>query len=445
MFVWVFILPLLVFIPLHLSVLTVHLANAPVLGWSEFAPLIVFAGALLLVYTALRMLKYNGTPSVPAVILTLCGIGLALQFRIGSGSLQLLSATSPSQLAFPIGLAVMIVVYLLGRHGRISKLEPLWPLFLALSILVIGFVIVAGRKYRGAVYLPGNFNPVEIVKPMLIIFIASMLSGHRKKLTRGFLGIPLPPINIIVTVGILWAPPMIMLLLQGDMGMFALMNTTLLVMLYAVTSRHAYLLGGFTALVFLARILIPLSTRGRARLSAWLDPFNAATASGWQSLQALVALYTGGLLGTGLGAGSPNVVPIVESDFAYIILGEELGIIGCICVILLYIVLIISGTRIAERASDSYRSAVATGITACLGIQILLNIGGVVKAIPLTGIPLPLISHGGSSLVTTLLMAGILLAISDEKPTSIKKRRPKKTASIPSDLLPDDEDDVSEP
>ncbi len=440
MFGFVFVLPLLVFLTLHLSVLTVHLANAPVLGWQQLSPILAFALALMTVYGTLRIAKYRGSPAVPAAIMTLCGIGLALQFRIGM--VQTITFSSPSQLALPIGIVIMLIVFLVGRQGRISRLEPLWPVFLGLSTLVVLFVLIAGRRYRGAMILPGNINPVEIVKPMLVVFIASMLSGHRKMLTRGFLGIPLPPLNIIITLALLWAPPMLMLLIQGDMGMFALMNMTLLVMLYAVTGRSAYLFGGMGAILFLGRMLMPLSTRGAARLVAWLDPFTTATAAGWQPLQALVALYSGGLLGTGLGAGSPNVVPIVESDFVYIIIGEELGIVGCVAVIAIYAVLIVAGMRIAERTVDSYRSAVATGITACLGIQIMLNIGGVVKAIPLTGIPLPLISHGGSSLVTTLLMAGILLAISDDKtppkpkksasdkPTSPKKsvpRKPKKS------------------
>ncbi len=436
MFGFIVVLPLLVFLTLHLSVLTVNLANAPVLSWQQMSPLAAFVAVLITVYGTLRASKYNGSLDVPAAIMTLCGIGLALQFRIGT--VQTITFATPSQLALPIGIVTMLSLFLLGRHGRISRLEPLWLVFLGLSTLVVLFVLIAGRKYRGATFLPGNINPVEIVKPLLVVFIASMLSGHRKMLTRGFLGIPLPPLNIVVTLGVLWAPPMLMLLIQGDMGMFALMNMTLLVMLYAVTGRSAYLLGGLTAILFLGRFLMPLSARGAARLAAWLDPFTAATAVGWQPLQALVALYSGGLLGTGLGAGSPNVVPIVETDFAYIIIGEELGFVGCVVVVALYAVLIIAGMRIAERTADAYRSAVATGITSCLGIQIMLNIGGVVKAIPLTGIPLPLISHGGSSLVTTLLMAGILLAISDDKAApqatktvaakspKPKKRTPKK-------------------
>ena len=424
MFLWLVLFPLMIVFPLQLSLLAVHLSNTPTLGLDQFTPTIIFGTVVLLVYGALRLLRYRGSIAFPAAALALCGLGIVLQYRIGT--IQALQITSFSQLALPIGIVIMLGVYWAGRHGRISKLEPLWLVFLGLSVAVILFVLIAGRKYRGAVFLPGNINPVEIIKPLLIIFIASMLSGHRVLLKRGFLGIPLPPLNIIVTVGVLWAPPMLLLALQGDMGMFALMNATLIVMLYAVTNRSAYLVGGLSAIFVLAYFLIPLSSRGRARLAAWLNPFDVATSAGWQPLQALMALYTGGFFGTGLGGGSPGVVPIIESDFAYIIIGEELGLLGCICVALLYCALVISGIRIAERTSDHYLATIATGVAACLGIQTLLNIGGVVKAIPLTGIPLPFISHGGSSLVTTLLMTGILLAISDDRPPP---KPPKATTS----------------
>ncbi len=419
MFLRVVLLPLLLFLSLHASVVTVHLANAPVLGWTAGAPLLLFIALLTVVYAVLRLARYGGPPTLPAVTLALCGIGLAIQFRVGT--LQAVALTAPARLALPLGMLMMLGVYLAGRHGRVSRLEPLWPAFLALSMLIVLVVLIAGRQYRGAVFLPGNINPVEIIKPVLVIFVAAIIAGHRQPLGRGLMGIPLPPINIIVTVGILWAPPMFMLLLQGDLGLFALMNMTLLVMLYATTGRTAYLTFGFVTILLLGRLLMPMTTRGTARLAAWLDPFTAATAAGWQPLQALVALYTGGLFGTGLGAGAPRVVPIVESDFVYIIIGEELGLIGCLLVAGLYFALMRAGIRTAGQTTDPYRSTVATGLTACLALQVLLNIGGVVKAIPLTGITLPLISHGGSSVITTLILVGLLMAIADD-PAPARRR-----------------------
>ena len=414
MFLLLVVLPFLVFAPLHLSVLAVRLANAPSLGWPEIAPAAVLLAALLLVWSALRIGRYAGSPAVPSAALALLGAGIALQFRIGT--LRTVELQRPSQLALPIGIVSMLAVWLLLRRRRIERLEPYWGVFLGASIAVVAGVIVAGHGFRGAKYLSGGMNPVEIVKPLLVVFVASLLAGHRKLLRRGFLGVPLPPLNILATVGLLWAPPMLLLIAQGDLGMFALLNATLLVMLYAVTNRSLYFVGGFAALFAVAAVAIPRTSRGRARLDAWLDPFSNATTTGWQVLQALVAYYTGGVWGVGLGAGSPNAVPIVESDFVWAVLAEELGLVGCAATLLLYGVLVFGGFRIASRAKSAYASCVATGLAACLGLQTLLNVGGVVKAIPLTGIPLPLLSHGGSSLVATLVMVGLLLAISDEAP-----------------------------
>ncbi|MGN0844406.1 MAG: FtsW/RodA/SpoVE family cell cycle protein [Kiritimatiellia bacterium] len=427
MFLRIVLLPYLLFLPLHASLLAVRLANAPELEWEVWAPAVLFLSVLLITWLTLHFGKYRGSPAVPSLVLALLGVGIAIQYRIGT--LRTVEISSPSQLALPIGIVAMLAVYLLLRHGRINRLEPFWPVFLGLSILVISLVLILGRAFRGAFFLAGGINPVEIIKPLMIIAIATFLAGHRLLLRRGFLGIPLPPLNILTTVAIIWAPPMILLLAQGDMGMFALMNITLLVMLYAVTNRSLYLIGGIAAIFAAARFLIPLTARGRARLIVWSDPFQQATGTGWQPLQALVALYQGGFWGTGLGAGAPNVVPIVESDFAYIIIGEELGFLGCGAIILLFCALILSGMRIASRAESAYAACIATGITACIGIQTLFNIGGVVKAIPLTGITLPLLSHGGSSLVTTLLMTGVLLAISDERLP--KKTPPSKSSSRP--------------
>lgn len=422
MFLFLVVFPLLAFAPLHLSVLAVRLAAAPRLAWTDVSPAVAFLAVLLLVWAVLRAARYSGSPAVPSFVLTLLGIGMALQFRIGT--LRLERFDSPSQAALPIGVASMLAVYLALRRRRIDRLEKAWAGFIAAAVLVIAAVLALGRGFRGATFLAGGVNPVEIVKPLLVLGMAAVLAGHRLPLRRGFLGVPLPPLNIVVTVALVWILPMALLVAQGDLGMFALMNATLLAMLHAVTNRSLYLVGGLAALVSLAAFLIPLTRRGRMRLEAWLNPFLRAGETGWQPLQALVALYSGGLFGTGFGAGTPSAVPIVESDFVFVVVGEELGFAGCAAVLALYAALVFSGMRIASRAAGAYASCVAAGLSACLGLQTLLNVGGVVKAIPLTGIPLPLLSHGGSSMVATLVMAGLLLAVSDENaPPSLPRAR----------------------
>lgn len=425
-----FVLPLSIFLSMYCSVLATHIANSPSIGFVQLAPLVLYLAILTLTTLVLYYARYNGNISVVSIIMILCGIGLVLQHRVGT----LHIGFSLSQLVYPIAIVVMLCTYLIGRHGRIAKLKPYWVVFMIMALLAICFVIIFGRKYRGAVYLPGNINPVEIVKPLLVISMSTILAGHCLMLKRGFLGIPLPPFNIISTVAIVWAPAMVLLIVQGDMGMFALLNAVLIVMLYGATRRILYLIAGLAIIICAGLFLMPLTTRGAARMAAWQDPFSVATGLGWQQLQGLVALYSGGLLGSGIGAGTPTVVPIVESDFVYIVLGEELGFIGCVCVVFLYIAFVAAGMRVAEEAQakdyeDSvYLRTIATGLTACIAIQTLLNIGGVTTAIPLTGIPLPKLSHGGSSLIATMLMAGILLAISDYTPAPkrAKKSTPKK-------------------
>lgn len=414
MFLPVVVLPLLVFAPLHLSVLATRLAQTPSLGWPELAPAALFAATVLLLWAAMAIGRYGGSPAVPSAAMALLGVGMAVQYRIGS--FRAAGFDAPSDWALPVGVLLMIAAYFALRRRRIEKLEGIWPWTFAASVAVILAVVVLGRSYRGAKYLPGGMNPVEIAKPLLVLFVSALLSGHRLDLRRGLLGVPLPPPNILATVAVFWLPPMLLLVLQGDLGMFAMMNATLLAMLAAVTHRSLYLTGGLAALLSLAAAAMPLTRRGRVRLVAWQDPFSCATDAGWQILQSLVALYTGGIWGTGLGAGSPRSVPIVESDFAYAMIGEELGLAGCCAVALLYAVLVVSGVRLASRARSAYASCVATGLVACLGFQTLLNLAGVTKALPLTGIPLPLVSHGGSSLVATLLSIGLLMAISDEAP-----------------------------
>lgn len=396
----------------YASVMVIRLANAPFLSRKLWLPLVVFSAALLLVGAVLRLGRYRGDGPLVALVMLLCGLGIVVQVRIGT--LEFGQGGAPSQYAFPLGIIAMLAMWLIFRHGRHRYLEAGWLGFLLASLATVGAVLLLGHRYRGATFLKGNMNPVEIIKPLLVLFLAAILVGHRQMLRRGLLGIPFPPLNVVVTVALLWAPPMVMLLLQGDLGMIALLNTVALIMLYSVTRRLAYLLGGGGLVVLAVRFAVPLSQHAQRRFDAWSDPFSAATTSGWQILQGLVALYSGSWTGTGIGAGAPQIVPIVESDFVYVIFGEELGFVGCALLLLVYMLFVVRGFGIAGRTQNDFSALVATGLTACIAVQTFLNTGGVTKAIPLTGITLPLVSHGGSSLVTTLIMTGLLMAVSDQ-------------------------------
>ncbi len=406
--------PLATFLTISLaysSLLVVRLSNdAPITLW-HLAPLLLFALSLVVVALSFRLGKFTGDGPTATLLMLLAGIGIVLQFRIGT--LRLHAEAGFASYAFPIGVATMLVFWATFRHGRHDFLERAWLPCLGASVLVILAILATGRRYRGAVYAQGNMNPAEIVKPLLIVFLAAALTGHRDSLRRGWGLFAWPRGRALGTLAMLWAPPMALLLVQGDIGMVTLLCGVALVMLYGVSHRFGYLLVAGAGVFLAARFLIPLSSHAARRFSAWTDPFAVETTGGWQILQGLVALYSGSLFGLGVGAGNPSAVPIAESDFIYAVIGEELGYVGCGLVILLYIALAIRGFGIAARARSPFAASLATGITACFTLQAVINIGGVTKAIPLTGITLPFISHGGSSLVTLFAMAGLLLAISE--------------------------------
>ena len=397
----------------YASVLVTRLANAPILPARHLAPLGVFALCVVVTAAAFRIGRFRGDAPTAGLVFMLAGLGVVLQYRIGT--LRLSADSGYASYALPIGVATMLATWALTRHGRHDWLERAWLGCLVAAGAVVLVVLVTGRHYRGAVYMQGNMNPVEVVKPLLIVFLAAVMTGHRDALRRGWAFIAWPRGRAVFTLAVLWAPPMALLLAQGDIGMVTLLCLVALTMLYGVTHRLGYLLVGGGAVFLVARYAIPLSHHAMKRFEAWRDPFSVSTGAGWQILQGLVAMYSGGLWGVGVGAGTPSAVPIAESDFIYAVIGEELGYVGCGLTLLLYIALAVRGFGIAARARSAFAASLATGLTACFSFQALLNVGGVTKALPLTGITLPFISHGGSSTVTLFAMAGLLLAISENE------------------------------
>ena len=200
-----------------------------------------------------------------------------------------------------------------------------------------------------------------------------------------------------------------------DLGLMMLLNAVLIVMLFAIARSTGYLALGVAAVTAAGFGVQFISANARTRFDVWLNPFADPTGKGWQILQALAAMYSGGLWGAGLGAGVPQSVPIVTSDFVYAAVAEEIGLVGCALLLLVYATLFSRGLRAAGAAKTPFERLLCVGLTGSLAVQTILNVAGVTKALPMTGITLPLISHGGSSLITTLLIAGLLTGLSDRK------------------------------
>lgn len=340
----------------------------------------------------------------------LAGLGIAMQFRMGAFD----GASGGIRFAVPAAFAMLLVVFLVFRSGRWRILEKLAPLCYLVALASMATLLVFGRKYRGGYYLPGNLNPTEIAKPMLAVVLAAFLSKHRKALSRSFLGIPVPGLKPLLLLAALWLPPIALAMLLHDLGLALLLNLMLIVMLAAVTRKPGWLVVGLLCAVAAGFVLWRMPGHVHARIAAWLDPFSDPTGGGWQLIQGFSAFFAGGLWGSGLGAGLPVEIPIVATDFIYAAIAEELGMALCLLVLALMASISIRGFLAAGRPESDFGQALAAGLAAIPAVQALLNIGGIVKALPLTGIVLPFLSQGGSGLVTMMATISLMAAVESE-------------------------------
>jgi cell division protein FtsW (lipid II flippase) len=219
--------------------------------------------------------------------------------------------------------------------------------------------------------------------------------------------------------------------MQRDLGAALLFFLVFLGMLYIATGRALYVLAGLAAFLAGGAVLYRLLPYVQGRVDTWLNPFADPLGAGYQTVRALFAFGRGGFLGTGLGAGLPSVgsipaIPAIHTDFAFTALAEELGLIGALAILAVYLVVAERGMRVAATAADDFRSLLAAGLTLVLLVQAAIIVGGNAKLIPLTGITLPFVSYGGSSLLANAVVVGLLLALSDrgvEPPPPPRPRR----------------------
>ena len=269
---------------------------------------------------------------------------------------------------------------------------------------------------------PLSGQPTELLKVILVVFLAGYLAENRALLveqdTR--LGpLRLPPVPYLAPMVAMWAIALGIVVIQRDLGAALLFFGVFLALLYVATGRISLVLIGLVLFILGSALMAELFDHIRVRIEIWLDPFADPLGAGYQVVQALHAFARGGLLGVGLGAGLPEVggripIPEVHTDFPLAALGEELGIVGVIAILGLYLVVVERGLRIGAAAADDFRSLLAVGLALVIGIQAFIIAAGNLKVLPLTGVTLPFISYGGSSLLANALVVGLLLALSDK-------------------------------
>jgi cell division protein FtsW (lipid II flippase) len=261
------------------------------------------------------------------------------------------------------------------------------------------------------------FQPSEILKILLVVFFAAYLDDYRELLTLSSVRVgplSLPPLPYLAPLVFMLAIALGVVVMQRDLGAALLLFGLFLAMLFVATGRVTYVVGSLAIFMFGADLLYRLFSVVKIRVETWLDPWATATTTGYQLVQGLTALAAGGVLGTGLTFGYPDYVPAVHTDFMIAAIGEELGLVGSLGVVGLYVVLVHRGLRIAMLTGDSFATLLAAGLTSVLGIQALVILGGTLKLIPLTGVTLPLLSYGGSSVLANYVLLGLLLAVSAE-------------------------------
>jgi len=394
----------------------------------DLAPVLLWATAFIGAHLWLVLARFRGDQLILPVAAFLCGIGLLAQFRMGifdglrSGPLGLA--------ILPTAVALMVLLAHSGQRGRYHRLAVGQWLWALLSLALLAILFATGQRFRGAVYGTGFLTPTEALKLSLILFAAAFVARHAKALAAWY-G-PLPPLRVLWPLLVIWLSVTALLLLKRDLGLVLILTLALLGILVAGSRHPGYLLYGLLGAGAGGYGLLTLFTHGQRRVAAWLDPFHDPTGAGWQVLQGLSGMYAGGLWGEGFSDVRPQYTPIAESDFIYAVIAEELGFAGSALVVLFLLLLLMRLIGIAGRTKQPFGHLLATGIAGVLSVQTLLNLGGVTKALPLTGLTLPLISHGGSSLLTVCASLGLILAISDDQPTQpakVSTKRARRTTA----------------
>jgi cell division protein FtsW (lipid II flippase) len=312
-----------------------------------------------------------------------------------------------------------IVLFATGRffrHWHLLRRYRYTLLLLCIGLLLATFVF--GTPIYGArlwiTVGPIQIQPSEIIKVGLVLFLASYLDENRELIgsTWQFGPLRLPPIPYLLPMALMWGTSLIVLVVENDLGSALLLFSIFLVMLYVGTGRTLYVLIGFVTFAAACWLALTLFNRIDIRVNNWLDPWWDPLDAGYQQIQSDYAIASGGVLGVGLSAGQPWRIPVVQTDFIFSAFAEETGLAGAVALLGLYGLLVARGFHIALRAADSYLRLVAVGLSASLGVQTAVILGGVLRLIPLTGITLPFVSYGGSSMLTNFLIVGLLANIS---------------------------------
>jgi cell division protein FtsW (lipid II flippase) len=382
--------------------------------WMTFVFIALLIGAHLVLTFALPRSDQLLLP----LISSLTVFGLIMAHRLDSTRVNTSGIASKQVLWIILGYMTFAVTVLALRNLTILKRYKYT--FLVIGLVLTGAVAVFGQEVNGAKLWFNfgffSFQPGELLKLCLVIFLAAYLDDKRDLLQAPFriLGIPFPPLPYLLPLLIMWGISVLLLVFQKDLGPAELFFGVFLIMLYIASGRAWYVLVGLVAFGLAGFVAYQAFDHVQTRFAAWLNPWPEGQDRAFQIIQALYSFANGGIFGKGIGYGSPYYIPEVHTDYVFAAIGEEMGLAGTLSVILLYLLLVYRCFHIALRASLGFYQYLAIGLASLLGLQTFIILGGVTRLIPLTGMTLPFISYGGSSILINFLIAGILVRISAE-------------------------------
>ena len=392
--------------------------------WLYWLPL---AFASFVIHLILRRKASEADSLILPLGVFLNGLGLAEIYRldlakIASGATDLFAFKQVIWTVLALA-ATGAVIWFVKSHLVLRRYVFI-AMVVGIALLVSPMLPFIGRNINGAQLWIGigplTFQPGELAKIALVVFFAGYLVTKRDSLAvvgRKILGVHIPRARELGPILAIWALSLVVLVLQRDLGTSLLYFGLFLVMIYVATGRAIYVVTGLSMFVAGALVASRVMTYVGDRFEAWLNPFDAdrydAIGGSYQLVQGLFGLAHGGIFGTGLGGGLPQLVPLAESDFIITALGEELGMVGLFAILACYLLLVSRGMRIAFTHQDDFSKLLAVGFSFVIALQCFIVIGGVTRVVPLTGLTTPMLAAGGSSLIANWIIIGLLLRISD--------------------------------
>ena len=378
-----------------------------------------YAGTLFALYLGVRLILPHSDVLLLPLVTMLTGLGLVMIFRLTYNveGKEGLAITQAVWILIGSGTMFVLVLFFRNYHRLFDykyMLAVVAVLLIASTFTPLGYEVNGARLWVSLG--PVGFQPSEFARIALIVFFAGYLAETRDLLaatSRTIMGIQFPAIKYFGPVALVWAASLGLLVFEKDLGSSLLFFAVPLLMLYTATGRIAYVLLGSMLFAVGSFVAFLIFGHVQVRVQAWLDPWANPDVEGFQILQSIFNIADGGLLGTGLGAGFAQTIPEVETDFIFSAIASELGLLGATAVLLAFLAFVYRGTKIALLAEDDASKLLAFGLTAMFAIQTIVIVGGVTKAIPLTGITLPFVSYGGSSVVGNFILTGLLLLISE--------------------------------